>query len=214
MRPDLPSAPLAIQALPCDERGFPIPWFVHIDENGQSDFRVIGFNKQRDALRQNLCWICGRKLRRVRAFVIGPMCVVNRVSAEPPSHPECADFAAKACPFLTRPLAKRNEHGLERHQTVAPPGIMISRNPGVTVIWWTLRFSLLRTSSGPLCRIGQPERVQWFAHGRPATRDEALESMASGLPTLREMAKAEGPAAIHELAEAYFHARLLVPEAA
>ena len=33
---------------------------------------------------------------------------MNRTSAEPPSHRDCAEFAVKACPFLTqRELTRR-----------------------------------------------------------------------------------------------------------
>jgi hypothetical protein len=47
------------------------------------------------------------------------------MSAEPPSHRECAEYAVRACPFLTRPLAVRNERGLDGFE---PAGVMIKRN--------------------------------------------------------------------------------------
>ena len=215
MRPDLPPAPPAIAALPCDERGFPIPWFVHIDEQGVSDFRVIGYGKIERAVRDSLCWICGRKLRRIKAFVIGPMCVVNRVSAEPPSHPECAAFAVAACPFLTRPMAKRNHHDMPPPEALAePPGIMIERNPGVTVAWWTEKFTQFDAGNGgKLFHIGRPVKVQWFAHGRLATREEALVAISTGLPTLQDMAALEGPEAINDLIYATAKATDLIPAA-
>lgn len=214
MRPDLPNAPPGIQVLPCDARGYPIPWFVHVEDDGTPDFRIIGYNKIGIAVRNNLCWLCGRKLRRMNAFVIGPMCAVNRVSSEPPSHPECAVFAAKACPFLTRPLAKRNERGLDPDKVHHAAGVPISRNPGVTLIWWTLKYTPFRAGDGVLFTIGAPERAQWFAYGRPATRDEVLDSISTGLPALEEMARAEGQAAISDLAERCFQTMQLLPAAA
>jgi hypothetical protein len=141
------------------------------------------------------------------------MCVVNRVSAEPPSHPECADFAAHACPFLTRPLAKRNERDLPT-AVQEPPGVMLGRNPGVTCVWWAFNFKPIRTETGLLFRIGQPVKVQWFAQGRRATREEAIESLDSGMPFLRQLAEAEGPQAMAELAAAHQEAMRLLPQPA
>jgi hypothetical protein len=211
MRADLPPAPLAMQARPLDPRGYPIPWFVHIDDQGVADFRIIGVNKVNLAVRRNLCWLCGRPMRRMKSFVIGPMCAVNRISAEPPSHPECAVFAARACPFLTHPMAKRGDKPGEYEDA---PGIMIERNPGVTLVWGCLTYSAFREGSGLLFRIGKPERTQWFAKGRPATRDEVLESIETGLPFLRQVAEAEGAEALSELTEACASAMRLVPKAA
>jgi len=195
-----------------------VPWFVFIDDAGVPDFRIIAPGKVVTAVKEKRCWICGQPLGRMLAFVIGPMCAVNRISAEPPSHPLCADFAARACPFLTHPLAKRNERDLPQSDGVKivskPPGEMIERNPGVTLVWWTLRYRLFFQPSGPLFRIGTPERTQWFARGREATRDEVMDSISTGLPVLKEMAEAEGQAALSELAEACRRALLLVPAAA
>src|SRR5712691_10615834 len=79
--------PGRITRLPRNKVGYPVPWFAaRID--GQPDFRVIRPGGIQIALRQKLCWTCGIPFLRQedRAFVIGPMCAVNRVSAEPPSH--------------------------------------------------------------------------------------------------------------------------------
>src|SRR5690606_32990139 len=105
--------PEQIQALPVDERGYPVPWFV-AKVNGRWDFRVMADGKIGRATRNGVCWICGRPglTGREAVFVIGPMCVVNRVSAEPPAHRECAEYAAQACPFLSQPRMRRNERNM------------------------------------------------------------------------------------------------------
>ena len=215
MRDGLPPAPPAIQALPLDARGYPIPWFVHVDpETGKEDFRVVGRGKLARAHKQSLCWICGRQMRRMKSFVIGPMCAINRVSSEPPSHPECAVWAARACPFLTRPLAKRNDRGLpEGYQHAA--GVPILRNPGVTLVWSCLQYGpSFPEGGGVLFDIGKPARVQWFAYGRPATREEVAQSIDSGLPILQQAADDEGAAAQAELKRRYVGAMQLLPKAA
>ncbi len=74
--------PPRIAKLPKDQRGYHVPWFVAwID--GVADFRVTDNAKLVRAVNERRCWVCGEKMGRHLAFLIGPMCAVNRVSAEP-----------------------------------------------------------------------------------------------------------------------------------
>src|SRR5215469_14120297 len=107
----LPEVPSRIARLPRDPRGYPVPWFVEwID--GKPDFRVMDARKLKLALREPRCWICGGQLGTYKAFNFGPISAVNGLSGEPPSHRECAIFAAQACPFLSHPKMRRNERNL------------------------------------------------------------------------------------------------------
>lgn len=184
-RPELPPAPQRIRRLPVDRRGYPVPWFVAwID--GEPEFRVVKPNAVADAVQQNRCWICGEKLGRFRAYVIGPMCAVNRVNAEPPSHVDCADYAARACPFLSKPQMRRRENNLPGDAKPAA-GEMIRRNPKACAVWIVeSRPRTFRVPDGALFDIGEPTEVRWYAHGRPAARAEVEESIATGEPLLRE----------------------------
>ncbi|MGW4043016.1 hypothetical protein [Streptomyces sp. NPDC004721] len=201
----LPTPPPRIARLPRNHAGYPVPWFVAwID--GMPDFRVIGAGKLDDAIRFRACWLCGEPLGANAAFVIGPMCAINRVSPEPPSHRDCADYAARACPFLTTPDMRRRDSQLPDN-TVEPDGIMLRRNPGVALVWvsrtWRLQPHLR------LWTVGDPIETRWYAEGRPATRAEALASITSGLPLLRaEAEKDRRPAAALAELEAQ-HARAL-----
>jgi hypothetical protein len=120
------------------------------------------------------------------------MCVVNRISAEPPTHLECAEFSVKACPFLTKPHMVRRENDLPEGLTDGP-GFMIRRNPGCVAIWVTRRYALQQTGEGVLFKVSDPETVTWWREGRAATRAEAIESLETGLPALMAPAEAEGP---------------------
>lgn len=192
-----PDAPSRIQALPVDHRGFPVPWFVaYID--GIPDFRVVGPGKIAEAHNRNLCWVCGQPRGVFGAFVVGPMCAVNRTSSEPPSHLECARFSARACPFLTQPRMRRNEKDMPAEAS-APAGEMITRNPGVALIWVTKSYRPFRAQGGHLFRMGDPTSVEWLAQGRSATREEVLASIDSGLPQLAVLAAQDGPRALDEL---------------
>jgi hypothetical protein len=190
--------PARMARLPRDKHGRPIPWFVLIDEHGTPDFRVIRSHGIEDAYRFRWCWTCGQPLGRHSAFVIGPMCAVNRVSAEPPSHRECAIYSAVACPFLSTPNMVRRDRGLPDH--VDPPGVMLLRNPGVAVVWGSRGgWRPERVPDGVLFNVGDPTEVLWFAHGRPATVEEIHASITAGLPALREVAEKQGPLAVAEL---------------
>jgi hypothetical protein len=201
-----------IARLPKDKTGRPVPWFVHW-ENGTPDFRVIGRGKIREAVTGNLCWVCGIPFARQedRVFLVGPMCAVNRVSSEPPSHQDCAVFSAQHCPFLSVPRMVRRERDMEN--TIRPAGVMLTRNPGAVVAWVTRYRSWNRFTApgGFLFNIGEPVRTLWFAEGREATRAEVLASIGSGLPALRETAEAQGPDAVAELERAHQDALSLIP---
>lgn len=210
--------PTSMQALPIDVRGFPVPWFVEW-RGGVPDFRVIDWRKLRAAVNQHRCWVCGGKPGRLKVSLIGPMCAINRVSAEPPSHPQCARYAVQACPFLSNPRMRRNEKDLPEERFA--PGLRIERNPGVTAFWASLHHSravdvsdMPLGNGGILFQLGAPEHVEWWAHGRAATLAECVEAIESGLPKLREIAELEGDGAIEDLARATLRAVALLPNEA
>lgn len=181
--------PRGIAKLPRDKHGRPIPWFVYIDEQGTPDFRVVRKHGIADAMRFTRCWVCGEMRGKHAAFVIGPMCAVNRTSAEPPAHLECAVYSARACPFLVTPSMTRRERNLPEHYD--PAGIMLLRNPGVALVWSSKSWKPFGVPGGVLFDIGVPTQTSWWVHGRPATRREVLDSIESGLPALREVAQTE-----------------------
>jgi hypothetical protein len=184
-RVGLPQRPDRIAMLPLNEKGYPIPWFVGL-HNGVLDFRFMDGEKWRRAVQGKLCFLCGCRLGRYMTFVAGPMCGINRTSAEPPNHIDCAEYAVKACPFLTLPKAKRREAGMPEDRNVA--GKMIERNPGVTMLYTTKSYKVYNVENGALIEMGEPYRVDWYSEGREATRAEVDESIRTGLPALQEMA--------------------------
>jgi hypothetical protein len=201
--------PDRIAALPRDAKERPVPWFVAWVD-GVPDFRVIGPGKIAEAVMEKRCWVCGERLGKYLSFVIGPMCAVNRISSEPASHRDCAIYAAQACPFLTTPKMHRNEKGLPGEVRPAA-GIPSVRNPGVTLIWITKGYKILRVDNGVLFQLGEPVGTLWFSEGREATRTEILHSIETGLPSLVELAKLDGPLAVKELERATKEALFLVP---
>ena len=180
LRDNLPPLPKRMRSLPVDDRGYVVPWFV-ADIDGKFDFRVMD----------------GRKW----TLAVGPMCGVNRVSAEPPSHKDCAEFSAKACPFLTMPKMIRREAGIPEDARL-PAGVMIRRNPGVALLWHTRTYQAFEVPNGALIRMGEPFEVAWWTEGRPSTREEVEEAINSGLPLLLEACDAEATLSLREEAKA------------
>lgn len=193
LRPGLPQLPDRIKKLPIDSRGYPIPWFVETLPDGRRDFRIASASKRIRAVKERLCWICGDKLGRHIAFLIGPMCAVNRNTSEPGSHRDCAIFAATACPFLTLPQAQYRRANLPegcKGQPHSLPG-----NPGACCLWITSEFKPYKTG-GPgdwLIRLGEPSEVLWYCEGKPATREQIQKSIDERIHFLEEAAQQDGP---------------------
>ena len=222
-RAELPEVPERMRSLPI-RRGYPVPWFVAMVD-GDYHFPTADGRKFALAVKKRLCWVCGQPLGKSVAFVIGPMCVVNRTTSEPPCHRECAEFSAKGCPFLARPHMKRSVDVPEG--ATQPAGIALDRNPGAMTVWITREYFLRRVppevfrdsageeravGGGYLFRIGAPLEVLWFSQGRAATRAEVMASIDSGLPLLRRVAEAE-EGGIEHLEEQYKRALPLLPVA-
>src|ERR1700693_5736803 len=196
LRAGLPPLPVRMRELPVDQRGYPVPWFVATID-GVPDFRVIRPSGVAIAIKRNTCWLCGQPLGKFLSFAIGPMCSIDRITSEPPSHRDCVEFAVKACPFLTRPGMARSPRQMP-DGSVQPACIHIDRNPGVTALWTTRNFKRVRVDrvgahEGFLIQLGPPESVTWWREGRLATREEVQASIDSGFPALREAALKDGP---------------------
>jgi hypothetical protein len=198
--------PPRIARRPVSPTGYPIPFFVHVDDQGAPDFRVVGRGKIGQAVKRRLCWVCGEPLGRTFAMTLGPMCAINRTISEPPSHRECAVYSAVACPFLSNPRMRRNEAGIRAADGsmedgfVEASGVGLRRNPGAMAVWCTRGYRPFQVpGGGVLFTFDDPTEVLWFAEGRTATRREVDASINSGLPLLLHEAEKEGPRAVAEL---------------
>lgn len=227
----LPHMPARIAALPRDERGYPVPRFIEWMKAGKNgpektlrpppgmdplpgsypDFRYADADFRALAFRTGLCWVCGERLGLHRVYVLGPMCVINRVTSEPACHRDCAEFSARACPFLVRPRMRRIPLAEDEPRVVA--GNMIDRNPGCTALYETPRATAFRAEGGWLIRVDKPDRVDWWAEGRQATLAEIMASIDSGYPLLMDMARQEGAQAVKELEALKQEAFRLLPAA-
>lgn len=213
-RPLLQDIPLPdrMRHLPRNKVGYVVPWFVaRVD--GEWDFRVLRADYF-DAFRFSLCTLCGQPLGANVVFVTGPMCTISRTSGELPCHRDCGRYAVRACPFLRLPQMRRRETGIEEMGGVMS-GIAIMRNPGVTAIWKPRRGTWEPFNDGrggTLLYMGEPEEVEWWAHGRRATREEVETSIETGFPALMDMAEQEGERAVRELQKMLARALVWLPD--
>jgi hypothetical protein len=200
--------------LPLTEAGWPTLFFA-AKVDGKHDLRVADTSKFLACIKKKLCWLCGEPLGRYLAFVIGPMCVINRVTSEPPSHFECAEYAVQVCPFMVHPRAHRREKHMPDGTIL--PGIGLDHNPGVMALWVTVKYEAFEagtdhgSSGGVLLHLGTPERITWWAEGRAATPPEIRHAIGLGLPKLRDLAERQGPDSVELLGAQIAPARTLLP---
>lgn len=210
LRPELEELPQRMRHLPVDERGFCVPWFVPY-KDGKPEFRAMDPEKRANAVKFKFCWVCGGRLGRFMTFVAGPMCGINRASAEPPCHIECARWSARNCPWLNNPDADRRVDEVVTNDMSKCPGIAVARNPGVIMLWTTRTYSVFPDHKGNyMLMFGNPvEPVEWYRCGKPATRVQVTDSIGEGIHLLVAMAIRErgGIEALRE-AEAEFEKHL------
>jgi hypothetical protein len=188
LRPELEPLPARMKNLEIDDRGYPVPWFVDWLD-GKPEFRAMDPKKWNHAVRFKRCWVCGELLGRFLAFVVGPMCGMNRTTSEPPCHLDCARWSARNCLFLANPEAIRRVDDTIPLISENTAGIGITRNPGVALLWITKEYDLFDDGKGkPLICMGDPESVEWYCEGKPATREQVVKSIEGGIPRLMALA--------------------------
>lgn len=190
-----------MEKLPVDRRGYPVPWFVYRDpRTGEYDFRVMEAGRIIEAVKMARCWITGRPFGGEDfAFVVGPMCVFSGRSAEPPSTIEAAAYAARVCPFLAIPSAKRREAGLDQLPVGELPGVAIKSNPGITAVVVCHDYRVHEVGNGVLFSMGKARTIRWFTEGRELTPEEIGDP--NGLVAAAILKAYEGARALQPLDE-------------
>jgi hypothetical protein len=174
--------------------GVPIPWYVQwLDENGGHakpgegihDLDAVDGVKYTRCCAVPRCWLCGERRSRQGVFFLTAANVIGRVGAEPPSHNDCAEYAA---------------------QTYLAPD-------GVICLWQSSRFLPFHSGRGILFRlIGDADHADWWTEGRRASHEEAHASMASHYALLLQAAREEGWREVRQLHWQYTKAIKFLPE--
>lgn len=94
--------PDLMKDLPTDHRGFPIPYIVLRDNEGNPIFQANDEDKVTECLTKRKCHVCGKPLKREFWFIGGQLSAYHPKGAfnDGPTHKECGLFALKVCPYL------------------------------------------------------------------------------------------------------------------
>ena len=186
--------PQRIARLDTDERGYPIPWSVLRNDDGDPFFTVNDDRKTWQALCEGLCPLCGERLGKWKWFVGGPRSAFDAHGwyIDLPGHRECMEYALGTCPYLAAPrylgrIDVVNPEKLPPDATLLLDRTIISDRPEVFVATASAGMETLPRGGllQPLVRPARP-LVEWtfWRHGKQITLDEAL-------PVLRRVLGAE-----------------------
>lgn len=203
--------PRNMLSLKRDKSGLPIPFFV-VMESGIPEFRVADGRKALACVQHQRCWICGKEMEPGRSvFVVGPSALLNRVSAEPPSHSECARYAVRVCPFMSNPdFVRRKEHFPDG--TISP-GLSIKENPGVMLLWYASGYKIESSSNGGgLFIIPNPSKIVYFRHGRKATGEEIQAALKASYDRFVQASKNASVESNAQLHSAFVQALKMIPK--
>jgi hypothetical protein len=211
VRLNFPEMPKRISSLPVSEKGYPVPFFVSYFD-GKPDFRIMDQAKMHRCVRDGLCWICGQKLGRHKAFSSGPLLAVSKLSAEPPSHVDCAVFAAQTCPFMLLPKSKRREANKPKEARVMGGDVIMERNPGATLVWITHSYSIIDHGDDVFFQIGEPSNVAWYSEGKLASRSAAKDALDGSVDASIEKMMVDNPRQVANLKESALNADQYLPD--
>ena len=95
--------PRRVARLPREKRGYPVPFVTMLDPyTNEPDFRVLDIRRQMQCINEKRCGICGQQLGKYIAFIGGTRSRDGHVFFDPGMHRDCAEYAAKVCPFISR----------------------------------------------------------------------------------------------------------------
>lgn len=89
-------------------KGYVVHFTVFIKPDGSPDFKVMNEDNRVRCFEKNWCHLCGLRMWPPYAFIGGPLCVEHRSFVDGPMHVDCAEYAARVCPFLSSPTGKYN----------------------------------------------------------------------------------------------------------
>jgi hypothetical protein len=192
--------PRRMNALGRDSRGYPIPFNVKRDRQGQPHFAVTDELRQIVALKDQRCSICGTRIQKAMWFFGGPRSAFHPAGGylDPAMHHECMQYAAQVCPYLAVPryLSRVAESrvslaGLEDEILIDPT--VEDGRPAFFVAVSTNRYRMgTRVAEGgmTLLPVIHPERpylaLEYWRHGQQLSREEVWPELAA-MPELEPL---------------------------
>lgn len=182
--------PRSMRTLERDRRGYPIPWIVLRDAQGNPHFTINDHARVVEAQRKKLCAITGRKLTNGAWFVGGMRCFLHPRGAfvDPPMCEEAARYALKVCPYLAAPsYGRRIDDGtlqpgaLTPDMAIVKDTAMSANRPAVFCLGVTEGYSLVPSGmpGQHYMRVTKWQHVEVWQNGAPYNDKAAINAMAA-----------------------------------
>jgi hypothetical protein len=168
--------PPGIAVLDRDRRGYPVPYIVLKDNDGNYQFAINDLEKTWNAVTKNLCHICGEVLEPNPWFTGGPgSALLNgdiAVYHDGPMHSDCMHYALKVCPHLAQvmthslnldPIKERlDTQGIGTWDNTVIPGI-----PEIFVAVQSWRFDVKTVQEAPEFHVRKPfKKIEYWQKGQ------------------------------------------------
>jgi hypothetical protein len=159
--------PPRVARMPCDHRGFPVLYTVRprdFVDGTECDFRIINLTNYERCYTETLCGVCGEKVHGQLWFLGGPMCVQNRIFGDPAMHEECARYAMRVCPFLTKRDFGYHDRAGDEEKGLGRDDNLIKTKPERLVLYATADYLPIRPrgSGKLLCTVKHARFVEWY----------------------------------------------------
>ncbi|WP_149264271.1 hypothetical protein [Actinomadura sp. K4S16] len=142
----------------CPRRNVPVPYANITTEDGQHDFTALDSAKVVRLAAERRCGICEDTLDYWIVFLGGERSAQSRAYTDPPMHEECARFAARTCPYVTRAHMSRRKTPLTPDTTV-PKGFSEDK-PAEFLLYFTRSYKHQVTRDGVLFRPAPAVRLE------------------------------------------------------
>jgi hypothetical protein len=169
--------PSRMSHLELDPRGYAIPWGVFRDDSGRAHFQINDDRRRYQAIKNDLCPICGGSLFRGRWFVGGPISAFHKDGsfADPPMHHECATYSLQVCPYLAVPYyGKRLDDKTLKGKSVPllADNTMIERRPNVFICAMATRQRVTKGIFSHITPVRPYSQVEYWQHGQQLNQTE------------------------------------------
>lgn len=178
--------PERIKSLPTDERGYPVPVVILVDDEGKKHFKINDDRIVEKCIKDRLCAICGQPMLDDMWLVGGCLSALHPRGAfiDTAVHLACGRYALQVCPYLAyRSFGSLSDIDKVTGQVKTSTSIMyvdptvMPERPAFFVIGKIRNFTVSRPN--PIARYIIPERpflkMQFWDDGVQITEDQAIK---------------------------------------
>lgn len=140
-----------------------VPWFVWRDKEGRYQFRVRDENKNGEAARFQLCFICGKWIPRPPySFLLGPETMRLQMTYGGPAHDQCLRAATRLCPYIARQDWERSNPPEELQRV--PHDELPPKPERYALVRCSRHWSFKGPTGGWYSQLGAYEIASWWSY--------------------------------------------------